>query len=53
MKQEILDIRTILKIVLVIISLDGHTFSSLHRMEPGAQNLNFIRQQETVIAEHK
>ncbi len=43
MKQEILDIRTYLTIVLVLISLCGqHMLSHKHTIKSDTQNLNFI-----------
>jgi hypothetical protein len=49
MKKEILDIRTIVTIVLVILSLAGHKWSAPREQETGAQNLNFIRSQQNAV----
>ena len=42
MKREILDIRTFVTIVLVVLTLAGQRFSELSNKQTGTQNLKFI-----------
>jgi hypothetical protein len=53
MKKEILDIRTIVTVVLVILSLAGQKWSAPSDQETGAQNPTFISVQKTVAADVK
>ena len=53
MKKEILDIRTIVTVVLVILSLAGQKWSAPRDQETGAQNLIFISAQQKVAADVK
>jgi len=48
MKNEILDIRTFITIILVVISLAGHKWSTPRDQESDAQNLTFIHLNETL-----
>lgn len=50
MKKEILDIRTIVTLILVILSLGGQKWSAPRDQETGAQNLNFIQEQQNFVA---
>ncbi|MBK8346711.1 MAG: hypothetical protein IPL08_03500 [Saprospiraceae bacterium] len=43
MKQEILDVRTLVSIILVIASLVGQKGSSIQSPASGAQNLHFMQ----------
>ena len=42
MRKEILDIRTYITILLVVVTLTGQKWSDFYNTKPGAQNLNFI-----------
>ncbi len=48
MKKEILDIRTYMTILLVVLTLAGQRWSTLYNHQPGAQNLNFIPLTENI-----
>ncbi|MBK8628510.1 MAG: hypothetical protein IPN86_24035 [Saprospiraceae bacterium] len=43
MRKEILDIRNLVTILLVIVSLIGHKWSIKSELTPDTQNLNFVR----------
>jgi hypothetical protein len=47
MKKEILDIRSFITIVLVVVSLMGQKWSDTYQSRSDAQNLNFIRTEVT------
>jgi len=53
MKNEILDIRTIVTVVLVILSLAGQKWSAPRDQETDAQNLTFITSQQKVAVNIK
>ncbi|MGB4839138.1 MAG: hypothetical protein WBP08_09105 [Saprospiraceae bacterium] len=49
MKRGILDIRTLITILLVILTLAGQKWSVLYNKKPGAQNLNFIDSPNSMV----
>lgn len=53
MKREILDIRTYVTIILVIVTLSGDKLSTLIQQKPGAQNLNFIHSHTEFVSNMK